>query len=442
MKKLFRLKQRSGMALPASMAAITAVSVLISGIWVIVDLNAKTSANRRSAVNALLVAEAGQSHGIALLRGALRTKNFTKLLLGEDSVANNSNDGRFIGYGLNSTDEIPAAGKAFAGGTYTAVMEDDPNDSDGDPLRDANNSILLRCRGVMPDGASAEIIAIISMVPLPAMATEGRLNIGGNPQVSGACGGLHANQVVQATGASVLVDGPVTASDTVRADPCQIRRLDGTCNTPLNNQPPVDIPQLTVAEVCPANPTYRLDDMGNIRDGTTGALLPAATGGWQWTSSNGGRWYNNAANPTNGVICATEDIEIAGSPGDEGNPWRVSLYTTKAVKMSGSPVMEAYDPNGGLIIAEGDVSIAGTPGAGFNYGGMIYAGAQCELRGNARINGQVLCKDNADPAGSINYVNTGDVVGDVSGSPQITFNCSGSVLSKRRISSWVQKLGS
>ena len=60
-------RKRSGMALPASLAAITAVSVLISGIWVIVDLNAKTSANRKSALNAILVAEAGNSHGLALL---------------------------------------------------------------------------------------------------------------------------------------------------------------------------------------------------------------------------------------------------------------------------------------------------------------------------------------------------------------------------------------
>lgn len=443
MKNFFRLKQRSGMALPASLAAITAVSVLISGIWVIVDLNAKTSANRRSAVNALLVAEAGQSHGLALLRGALRTKNMTRLLLGEDSVANNSNDGLFIGYGLSSTDEIPAAGKSFAGGTYTAVIEDDPSDTDGNPKQDSNNRLMLRCTGVMPDGASAEVLAIISMVPLPAMATEGRLNIGGNPTVSGACGGLHANQVVNATGNSIVVDGPVTASDTVRAGACQIRTLDGSCNVPLNNQPPVDIPQLTMTEVCPANPTYRMDDLGNIRDGTTGALLPAGTGGWTWSSAGGGRWLNNAANPTNAIVCSTEDIEISGSPGDAGNPWRVSIYSNKSVKVSGSPVMESIDPNGGLIIAEGDVSIAGTPGAGFNYTGMIYAGAQCELLGNAKISGQVLCKDNTQPTGSNNYVNTSntDVVGEVSGSPEITFNCSGSVLSKRRISSWVQKLG-
>src|SRR6185436_19389789 len=114
------------------------------------------------------------------------------------------------GYGLTGDKPIPVAGIAFGGGTYTAVMEDDPQETDGDSKVDSNNRLLLRCTGVMPDGASAEIIAIISMVPLPAMATEGKLNIGGNPTVKGACGGIHANEVVQAVGNSITVDGPVT----------------------------------------------------------------------------------------------------------------------------------------------------------------------------------------------------------------------------------------
>ena len=442
MKKLFGRK-RSGMALPASLAAITAVSVLLSGIWVIVDLNAKTSANRRSAVNAMLVAEAGQAHAIALLRGDLRIKPLTKLLMGSDSVSNNSDDGLFTGHGLTSAKEIPAAGVTFATGNYKATMEDDPSDTDGDPKTDSNNRLLLRCTGVMPDGASAEIIAIIAMVPLPAMATEGKLNIGGNPVVKGACGGIHANEVVQANGNSITVDGPVTASDTVKgASNCEIKMLNGTCNVPLNNQPPVDIPNLTVADLC-TSPTFVLSNNGVIRDGA-GNVLPSGTGGWSWTSSGGGKWSNNAADPTDGMICAYDDVEISGSPGEAGDPWRVSIYTTQAVKVTGSAVMESFDPYGGLIVAEGDVSIAGTPGPGFNYGGMIYSGSQCELRGNAKINGQVLCKDNPDPAGSANYVNTTntDNTGDVSGNPEITFNCSGSVLSKRRIASWVQKLGS
>jgi hypothetical protein len=295
----------------------------------------------------------------------------------------------------------------------------------------------------MPDGASAEIIAIIAMVPLPAMATEGKLNIGGNPVVKGACGGIHANEVVQAVGNAITVDGPVTASDTVKgASNCEIKKIDGTCNQPLNNQPPVDIPTLSVADLC-TNPTFKLGADGIIRDASNN-VLAAGTGGWTYSSASGGKWSNGAADPTDGMVCAYDDVEISGSPGEAGDPWRVSIYSTKAVKVTGSAVMDAYDPYGGLIVAEGDVSIAGVPGGGYNYAGMIYAGSQCELRGNAKIVGQVLCKDNPDPAGSANYVNTTntDNTGDVSGNPEVTFNCSGSVLSKRRIASWVQKLGS
>ena len=434
------------MALPAALAAITAVSVLISGVWVIVDLNAKTSLNKRSALNALLVAEAGAAHGLALLRDDLKKTSFTRLLKGNDSVSGNDDDGYFTGYtALSSDKQIPVAGLSFGGGTYTVRITQDPQEAD--QYNDVNNRVLMTCVGTTPDGARAEVIGVVGVVPMPAMATEGSINIGGSPQILGPCGGLHANSVIAVSGNNVVVNGPLTASDSVEAGNCQIKKADGTCNVPLHNQPPIDIPILTKAEFCEAAtaPVYHLGAGTITLNGV--AASPAPTG-WSYHAASD-TWTNSSATPSNGTFCTDSNIEISGSPGDDGTPWGASLYTSKSIKVTGSPYIETYDQeNEGLFIAEGDVYISGTSGSGYNYSGLIYAGAQCEMRGNSKIFGQVLCKDQPNPTGATNYVgttntnNTDPVTGTVTGNAQITFNCSATVLSKRKFLSWVQKLGS
>src|SRR5688572_27996853 len=91
---------RAGIALPAAIAAMMALAVLLAGLLVIVDLNAKTSTNRRSAVRALQVAEAGASHALGLLRGSLGATSYTNLLRGSDGAASTADDGLLNGFGL------------------------------------------------------------------------------------------------------------------------------------------------------------------------------------------------------------------------------------------------------------------------------------------------------------------------------------------------------
>jgi hypothetical protein len=436
-------RKRSGIAIPAALAAITAVSVLMSGIWVIVDLNAKTSTNRRSALSALLIAEAGVSHSLALLRGELKNTHLTKLLRGSDDQLNNADDGLLIGYSLSTDKEIPPTGVTFGNATYYVTLEDDPADTDGNPKEDSNNRILMRCRGTLPDGASATIEAVVGMIPLPAIATEGILKIGGNPRILGPCGGIHANEIIQVSG-NPTVQGQVTASDTVMATDCRITKPDGTCNVPLHNQPPVDIPTLTMEQVCSA-PSVTLNANGTLIDHVPepDKVWPndgVARFGWKW---GGNKW--TSVNPVrDGMICAKADIEISSNWGIHGAPARLSIYTTHSVSISGNPTLMPFDPNGGLIIAEGDVEISGNPSAGDhnNYTGMIYAGAQCKINGNPRLFGQLLCKDLPQPVGAKDYVDISDLNADVSGNPEIIFDCTGSMLSKRKILSWGQKIGS
>lgn len=61
--------------------------------------------------------------------------------------------------------------------------------------------------------------------------------------------------------------------------------------------------------------------------------------------------------------------------------------------------------------------------------------------GNPRLRGQLLCKD-AHPSRLKDWVAISDLNADVSGDPEIIFDRNGSFLSKRRILSWSQTIGS
>lgn len=443
-----RVLGRAGIALPAAITALAALSVLIAGVWVIVDLNAKTSLNRRSAMHALLVAEAGASHALGLTRGKLRKISFDTLIKGSDGVLGTTDDHLLISYDLTTDEAIPAEGRAFGGGTYFVTLVNDPPDP-GDalsPQTDTNNRLLARCRGVMPDGASAEIQAVIGYFPYPALATEGKLKFGGSAKVDGACGGIHANGDLSVQGSATTVCGSVTASGGVSGG--TIQNCDGSSNTPLSNQPPADIPELSATGMCTALNRFDLRADGFIDSVVAGVVVKTvdATGSAQWGwkhSISGGnvKWDKGSSGTTDGVFCINGNAYITGG-GTSSDPWDTSIFATGSVRLSGNPVMQALDPSGALVVADGDVLWTGTS-SGNSYNGLIYAGAQCAASGGVTITGQLLCKDHPNPAGSDDIVKFGDgeLTADVSGNPTITFGCGG-MLSKRKFLSWWQKLGS
>jgi hypothetical protein len=322
------------------------------------------------------------------------------------------------------------------------------------PQTDTNNKLLLQCRGVMPDGASAEILAVVGYFPYPAMVTEGKLLFGGNAKVKGACGGIHANGNLQVNGNATCVDGSVTASGDISGG--TIGTCTGSTNpTPLENQPPVDIPDLSAMDKCSTHPTrYRLRSDGWIDSIVLGVVARSrnATGSAQWgwklkSSSPTVQWEKTGGTGTyDGIFCVDGNAYITGG-GSSSDPWETSIFATGSVRLGGNPVMKALDPDEVLVVGDGDVRWEGAA-AGNSYSGLIYAGAQCTVTGAVRISGQVLCKDRVNPAGSDDIVGSGDgeldendPTGTVTGAPEITFGCGG-MLSKRKFLSWMQKLGS
>jgi hypothetical protein len=100
--------------------------------------------------------------------------------------------------------------------------------------------------------------------------------------------------------------------------------------------------------------------------------------------------------------------------------------------------MVADHPDGILALAGGDLYVAGNAAAGaISYSGLLYARAQCLATGNFVAVGQMLCANNANPAGATEWAATHDI----SGNFTLRFDCSGNVFNKRRVLYWYPRIG-
>ena len=431
---------RDGIALATALFGVVVVTVLAMGMWTIARVNNFSAVNREDAARAFNLAEAGVAHALSLLRDPLQDTTLTQLLQGADFTPNTGDDGLLTGYGFPAADVIPAAGVAMEGGTYFVILIDDPLDNDGDTLTDSNSRILARCTGVTDTGASASINVVIGSAQLPAMATDGNLTISGNPNILGACGGAHANQRLTISG-TTTVSTQVSSSDSVAVSG-EVNQEGGGSSTPLNHQPPVEIPDIDPMDYC-ATSDFILRANGYFvtvepsRDSVDATSTPV--NGWTMGSSNPVVWDLSGNSTAAGSYCVEGNVVISGNPGElPASPVPLSVFADGSVQYSGNPRLTAAHPSGGLIVANGDVAISGNPSGGAdNYNGLIYAQSQCQLNGNPAIGGQVLCNDDPNPPDSRNFVDENGI----SGNPTIRYECGGMSAGARRILSWYQALG-
>ena len=137
-------------------------------------------------------------------------------------------------------DQIPLAGKAFQGHTYFVTVRDDPSDGDANASTDLNGRVLVRCRPLTSDGATAEVTAIVGAVPQPGFAADGNAEFTGSPDILGPCGGAHANGNISSTGGGPDIATQVSATGTVTGS---WHLPDGTtlprCPTPRRSTFPI-----------------------------------------------------------------------------------------------------------------------------------------------------------------------------------------------------------
>jgi hypothetical protein len=422
---------RSGIALPASMFALVAASILAAGMASFADLNAKAALNQERTTQAAHVADAAVSHALALVRGGLKSHSFTRILRGGDNIFPSADDSLFLNYGLPAGDEIPLAGKSFGGHTYFVTVRDDPADGDLNASTDLNGRLLVRCRVLTGDGASLEVTAILGSVPMPAFAADGNVVFAGSPQIQGACGGAHANGNIHASGGGPVISTQASATGAATGT---WRLPNGSAAPVLSNQPEVVIPDLVPMDYC-VGAEFRLLSDGSATNGA-GQVVAVPAG---WTHNLGAQlWSLAGASSIDGTYCVQGNVYVGGSTGSAAAPRRMSILSTGSIKVEGTPYITGNHPDGILFMAAGDVAIAGNPAGGArSYQGMIYAGAQCKVSGQPNIFGQLLCANGPQPMNATDFI----AVHDMSGNFTLTFDCSSNVFNNRRVLYWYPRIG-
>ena len=253
---------------------------------------------------------------------------------------------------------------------------------------------------------------------LAAMALGGDVQLAGNPTIVGPCSDVHMNGDAVFSG-NGTIDGEVSASGTVTVGGALVDAVGDTVS-PGSGLPEMEIPDFDPMDYC-SEADYIFEN-GWGTEVATGTLRNLNSTWWGWRYSNPNKYVtdNDAVMP--GVYCMDGNVEISHELGSPGNPLPITLLTTGSLSLPGNPLVVAAHPDSILIMAEGDVNINGNPAAGaVSFEGLIYAGSQCVLPGAPVIHGQLVCRDDPNPPGSLELATEILINGDL----QVTYSCGG-----------------
>ncbi len=254
----------------------------------------------------------------------------------------------------------------------------------------------------------------------------GSAELSGNPTITGACGGVHANGDITKGAPGLTMDGEMTATGTIDQDP--YLDSNGDPHTPTPGEPSVPTPQLDPTDYCPGTADWILRG-GYVIEAATmdSAVVGSAGDPWNWiiTVADGEPQYElgSGGNPQPGTLCATGNVELSGGAGADGAPIDMSIIATGNVRLTGDSFIQPSDPDGIAILAGGDLWLTGSSGVSSdNFQGLLYANSQCEVSGSSTITGQIICANNPLPPGAPDITPTGT---EFSGSITINFECTG-----------------
>jgi cytoskeletal protein CcmA (bactofilin family) len=314
----------------------------------------------------------------------------------------------------------------LAGVSYTvqAFDEDDPNrgltlsaaaiseiDENSSALTDGNKKIVLRAIGYGRNNTTVTLEAIIGTTTLPALVTNGDLDVQGNLTLEGQNGGVHANGNLTLGSGSVAIAEDATASGIA-----DIHASADVGGLEAGGQPTKTVPAVNAADYY-SFADYLLDEDGLIKNAQTLAPLCASSAACEtafgWTYLGGKDWSLNDNTVTGGTYYSKGLVRMIGSPG----PVTLSILAEGDIDIQGNANLTPdVQPNFDMLfVTNGDLEITGNFATPLIVEGVILVRGQLEIAGSPDIAGQVLV-ENVTGAGTLADVNW------IGGNPTITYN--------------------
>jgi hypothetical protein len=382
----------------SAQARAAAQAGLTAAVQVVVT-NLNTSALLPSdAVNALLAGPDGDA-GATADNGSLMTIAGAATGLPAPNATLQLGTLQGVSFTVQVFDEDdPGRGITLSGAAITEIEED------GVATTDANKRIVIRATGFGRNNTTVTLEAILGTTTLPALVTNGDLDVQGNLTLAGQNGGVHANGNLEIGSGSVDVAQDATASGaaTIHAS-ADVGGLEA------GGQPTLTVPAVNAADYY-NYADFVLDNDGVIKNRITG--LPEANQasfGWTWDGS--GTWLLNT-DPIDGTYYVRGSVSFTGSP-----TATMSIVAEGDIDIQGNATLtpDAQPGFDNLFVTNGDLEISGSFATPLIIEGVILVRGQLDISGSPQIAGQVLV-ENVAGAGTLTDVN------EISGNPTITYN--------------------
>jgi Tfp pilus assembly protein PilX len=411
--------------------------MIITGLATAMLTSGRTEAliarNEERATHARMAAEAGLNHGIEAVAANLmnwQANGFTSanlavtdLLIGPDNTAGTSDDGSLTDLGFAAPTARTTL-SASAGTSYSVRSYDDDNTaaarkitlSTADITRieennnvnaDNNKRIVIFSTGYGPGGTVTTLEATVGPTILPAVITNGDLNINGNVGIVGTNGSVHSNSNFSMNGGSANITEDCTASGTFSGS-------TGNCGGYAGgSRPTITVPNVWAADYL-SQATYILHSDGRMERTSDGAILCTGCGGaWGWSYA-GGNWSLGSTEPANGAYYVEGNIDISGSPGSSGTPMHLTLIAEGYINISGGPDIQPFLPEI-FMVTNMDLDIGGNLTQPASVEGQVLVREQVNIHGNVDLAGQLIVQDASN---TCTLVTSNDIHGSVT----ITYN--------------------
>jgi hypothetical protein len=409
--------------------------ILASGVCAALAVSGKTETmaayNLDASAQAHMAAQAGLTAAVEVVITNLNTTALdptdavNNLLAGPDGdAAATADNGDLSTIDLAATG-LPAPGTRLQLGTLQGVSytvqafdEDDVNrgfllsadaiteiDEDTFPYTDGNKKIVIRAIGYGRNNTTVTLEAIIGTTTLPAIVTNGDLDVQGNLTLVGQNGGVHANGDLTLGSGAVAIAEDATASGIA-----DIHASANVGGLEAGGQPTKSVPPVHAIDYY-AYADYLLDNDGVIKNAQTLAVLAdQASYGWTW---DGTTWNLNTNLVITGTYYARSSVRMAGSPG----PVILSILAEGDIDIQGNANLQPdAQPNFDILfVTDGDLEVSGSFATPLIVEGVIMVRGQLNISGSPDIAGQVLV-ENVTGAGTLVDANI------ITGNPTITYN--------------------
>jgi hypothetical protein len=453
------LRDEQGVALVFMLIMLSVMTMLGLGITGVGMVATTVTVNSSETAGALAIADAGVAHARRLIMWQ-EWMSLTPFLQGGDGVACTGDEVAAAppmpvpaGYPALATDFIPAAGRAFGGGTYQVFICDDTLTDvdpatgilDANPNVDVNKRIIVRSVGVGANGATSTVEQIYGAEDIPAVIVNGNVLAQGNVQFTGAAGAIHGNGAMEVSG-NPCAQQYFSAAGAVTVGGGSAGGGAGCTAAALDTRPdspPINVPILN-PDTYKAQADYWMENNGTCYLGATGAAI-ACPAGWSY-NAGATLWSGNSA-ILPGTYWFNSNVRMTGSPGTPAVPLPLTVLAKGYVDVSGSPKTTpdllipglGVNPVGVSIMAGTDIQLSGSPSQTFL--GLFYAWHQIDIVGTPTINGQVMAANAADTpypvgAAAANNLVQLNAAGQMVLSGNATINFAGNGVQSVRAQAW------